>query len=206
MKKLTLLLCLVATLSLTGCQHYQAAPGEGQAVGTVLGGVGGALIGSTIGGGDGRLVATAAGAILGGLFGSHIGSGYDQAGEFGPHMQGGMKCQTGPVQYVDGYGGSRSGGCSSRGHTNCSNGDKYSERYARCYNSFHHATDADMGHTVYWKDKYAGTYGSVRAVRDGINNKGLYCREFQTTVYVDGRAERLFGQACRMKDGRWMPI
>lgn len=201
MKKLALLPCLVAgILSLTGCQHYQHAQSEGQAVGTVLGGIGGALIGSTIGSGDGRLVATAAGAILGGMFGNQFGQGWGRANDFGPHMEG-MNCQTGPVQYVDGYGSSNCGG-----HSNCANGEKFGQRYARCLSSYYLATDKDMGHTVYWKDKYAGTYGSVRAVRDGINDKGLYCREFQTTVYVDGRAERLFGQACRMRDGRWVPI
>ncbi|MEI7668988.1 MAG: RT0821/Lpp0805 family surface protein [Pseudomonadota bacterium] len=48
-------------------------------VGTVLGGVGGAAIGSTMGKGNGRIAATAAGAILGGLIGNSVGGSLDNA-------------------------------------------------------------------------------------------------------------------------------
>lgn len=75
---------LVSTL-LVGCNP--PPPGAGQQtmgvskqdIGTVLGGVGGAVIGSTMGKGRGRIATTAAGAILGGLAGSALGSSLDKA-------------------------------------------------------------------------------------------------------------------------------
>src|SRR3546814_8069837 len=50
-----------------------------QTAGTVLGAVGGGLLGSTIGKGSGRLVAVGAGTLLGGLIGSEIGNSLDKA-------------------------------------------------------------------------------------------------------------------------------
>ncbi len=189
MNKLVLLSCLVAgSLALTGCQHYQQSAGEGEVVGTVLGGVGGGLLGAAVGSGGGQVIATAAGAILGGLFGHELGHNWSQAnGQYANWDQDTTSCQP---------------------KKRCAKSCKTShfKPTTRHYDSFYKATNAEMGHTVYWEDKYSGSYGSVRAIKDGISSKGLYCREFQTTVYVDGRAERLYGTACRMRDGRWMPV
>lgn len=33
-----------------------------------------------------------------------------------------------------------------------------------------------------------------------------YCREFQTTIVIDGRAERAFGTACLQPDGSWAVV
>ena len=65
MKSLNVALVLIATLGLAGCVTSQTGPK--QTAGTLVGGVGGALAGSTIGSGRGRLVATAAGAIIGAM-------------------------------------------------------------------------------------------------------------------------------------------
>jgi len=77
---------LLVTTMLAGC-NPPSEPGVGQDtfgvskqdIGTVLGGVGGAVIGSQFGGGNGRIATTAAGAILGGLAGSSIGKSLDKA-------------------------------------------------------------------------------------------------------------------------------
>lgn len=53
--------------------------GQKQTVGTVLGGVGGAVLGSQVGGGSGRLVATAVGTLAGAMIGSEIGKSLDRA-------------------------------------------------------------------------------------------------------------------------------
>ena len=53
--------------------------GNKETMGTVLGGVGGALLGSTIGKGDGRLVAVAAGTLLGAALGNSVGQSLDNA-------------------------------------------------------------------------------------------------------------------------------
>jgi outer membrane lipoprotein SlyB len=77
-----LLSITLITVTLAGCNP--PPPGGGvagvskQDIGTVAGGVGGALIGSTMGGGNGRIATTAAGAILGGLAGSSVGKSLDR--------------------------------------------------------------------------------------------------------------------------------
>lgn len=85
MKLKKIMAVALVTTMLAGCNP--PPPGAGQQtggiskqdIGTVGGGVLGALAGSTIGGGRGRIVATAAGAILGGFAGSSIGKSLDQA-------------------------------------------------------------------------------------------------------------------------------
>lgn len=67
------LLCLASSLSLTSCESV-----NNEAVGTVAGGVAGALIGSTIGGGAGKVAATAGGAFIGAILGGRIGKYMDR--------------------------------------------------------------------------------------------------------------------------------
>ncbi|HET9843861.1 MAG TPA: RT0821/Lpp0805 family surface protein [Gammaproteobacteria bacterium] len=134
-----------------------AAKGDKQVAGTFLGGVGGALIGSTIGAGSGQVIATAAGAVLGALVGNQMGQQLDETDTIVAHR------------------------------------------------SFYRATEGEIGHPHYWCDETTGTSGYIRPIRDGMY-QGLYCREFQTTIYIDGRTERLYGTACRLRDGRWVPV
>lgn len=85
MKLKTIISLALITTMLAGCNP--PPPGAGQQtggiskqdIGTVLGGVGGAVIGSTMGKGNGRIATTAAGAILGGLVGNSIGGSLDKA-------------------------------------------------------------------------------------------------------------------------------
>src|SRR5262245_44775322 len=65
----------LAAFALAGCAAQPVGPAEG--IGTLAGGVGGALIGSTIGGGAGRVAAIAAGTIIGGFLGNRIGASID---------------------------------------------------------------------------------------------------------------------------------
>ncbi|MHA1568507.1 MAG: RT0821/Lpp0805 family surface protein [Alphaproteobacteria bacterium] len=67
---------VLIALALAACE---STGGQKQTVGTVLGGVGGAVLGSTIGKGGGKLVAVAAGTMLGALLGSEIGRSLDKA-------------------------------------------------------------------------------------------------------------------------------
>ncbi len=64
---------LIAALVLAGC----ATMGPKEQAGTVVGGVGGALIGSQFGGGTGRLVGVAVGTLAGALSGGEIGRSLD---------------------------------------------------------------------------------------------------------------------------------
>jgi len=64
---------LLAAFVLAGC----ASMGPKEQTGTVVGGVGGALIGSQFGGGTGRLVGVAVGTLAGALIGGEIGRALD---------------------------------------------------------------------------------------------------------------------------------
>ncbi len=67
----SVLLCM----ALTGCER----DGSKQTIGTLLGGAGGAAIGSQFGKGNGQLVGVAAGALLGAFIGNQVGSSLDKA-------------------------------------------------------------------------------------------------------------------------------
>jgi hypothetical protein len=52
---------------------------------------------------------------------------------------------------------------------------------------------------MYYDD---GSYQSSPSRSDD----GSYCREFQTTIVIDGRPERAFGTACLQPDGSWAVV
>lgn len=72
------IVALAGALGLAGCATTdELGWGNKQTWGTVLGGVGGALLGSQIGGGSGRTLATIVGAFAGGALGNWIGGNLD---------------------------------------------------------------------------------------------------------------------------------
>ncbi len=75
MRKTAIVPLVAATLALGAC----ADQGQKQTAGTILGGVGGAVLGSQIGGGSGRIIATAIGTLAGAMIGSEIGKSLDKA-------------------------------------------------------------------------------------------------------------------------------
>ncbi len=69
------------------------------------------------------------------------------------------------------------------------------------------AHTAPVGQAISWNNPESGNHGSITPVRDGTDRaSGAYCREYQTTVVVDGKTEKAFGQACRQPDGTWKVI
>lgn len=68
----------VVALGLTACQTTDGG-GTKQGVGTVLGGIAGAVAGAQIGQGSGRVAAGAAGALLGAFIGNQVGQSLDRA-------------------------------------------------------------------------------------------------------------------------------
>lgn len=66
---------LVLSFLFAGC----ASMGPKEGAGSVIGGVGGAVIGSQFGGGTGRVVGTAIGAVAGVLIGQELGRSLDRA-------------------------------------------------------------------------------------------------------------------------------
>ncbi len=63
---------------------------------------------------------------------------------------------------------------------------------------------APIGETISWNNPESGNSGTFIPTRDGTNTAtGEYCREYQTTVNVGGKAESAYGTACRQPDGSW---
>lgn len=147
---------LAASLGLSACEGVQNNPKA--SAGTLLGGIGGAVIGSQFGGGTGQIAATAAGTLLGALIGSEIGKSLDRADQ----------------QYA---------------------GQAQQRAYA-----------APVGETITWNNPESGNYGSFTPVRDGRTNTGAYCREYRTTVTIDGKYETAYGTACQQPDGTWRVV
>jgi len=76
-KILSIALAALLAVSASGCANNSY--GNKQNMGTVLGAIGGALLGSEVGDGDGQLAAVAAGTFFGALLGSEIGRSLDKA-------------------------------------------------------------------------------------------------------------------------------
>jgi surface antigen len=70
---------IVGTLALSFLIAGCASMGPKEGAGSVIGGVGGAVIGSQFGGGTGRVVGTAIGAVAGVLIGQEVGKSLDHA-------------------------------------------------------------------------------------------------------------------------------
>ncbi len=79
MKNIALMMMMVSTLALGGCQTLQNGSLNKQTVGTGSGALIGGILGSRVGGGSGQLWATGAGALVGALIGSEIGKSLDAA-------------------------------------------------------------------------------------------------------------------------------
>lgn len=61
---------------------------------------------------------------------------------------------------------------------------------------------AEDGQQVRWRNPNGYEY-EVEPRRTYTGAGGQYCREYTTTAIVGGRAERVYGTACRNDDGSW---
>lgn len=68
------------------------------------------------------------------------------------------------------------------------------------------AMAAPVGETIRWNNPDSGHSGTVTPVKDGRTDSGRYCREYKTTVMIDGREEAAYGQACQQPDGTWRVV
>jgi surface antigen len=62
---------------------------------------------------------------------------------------------------------------------------------------------APTGKPVAWQNPDTGHSGTVTPTKTYQRADGTYCREYQTTVVIDGKQERATGAACRQPDGTW---
>ncbi len=60
-----------------------------------------------------------------------------------------------------------------------------------------------VGQTSAWSNPDSGNSGTMTPVRTYQLASGENCREFETTVKIDGREEKAYGKACRGADGAW---
>jgi surface antigen len=65
---------------------------------------------------------------------------------------------------------------------------------------------APVGQQISWNNPQSGNSGIITPVRDGYDNAGKYCREFQQQVTVAGKKQQAYGTACRQPDGSWQIV
>ena len=59
------------------------------------------------------------------------------------------------------------------------------------------------GQTTAWRNPNSGHSGTYTPTRTYVSANRQPCREYETTVVIDGREERAVGRACRQSDGTW---
>lgn len=64
---------------------------------------------------------------------------------------------------------------------------------------------APSGQPVTWNNPDSGHSGTVTPTRT-YYEESTPCREYQTTVTIDGKTERAYGTACRQPDGTWKVV
>lgn len=62
------------------------------------------------------------------------------------------------------------------------------------------------GRTSTWSNPDSGHSGTVTPTRTVYESGGLPCRDYETTVTIDGRTETAVGRACRQSDGTWKVV
>jgi len=138
--------------------------------------------GGVAGMGQKQTIGAAGGAVAGGLAGSMIGSGS------------GKLLAVGAGALIGGLLGSQVG----------KSLDTKDQQYAE--GAFDRASASPVGQTESWRNPETGNYGTVTPVRETRDSSGRPCREYRTTIYVNGRAEEGGGMACRNPDGVWQAV
>lgn len=82
--------------------------------------------------------------------------------------------------------------------------DKADQAYAE--QASQQASTAPIGETIAWNNPDSGNSGTITPQQDGYDSAGNYCREYQTTVTIDGQVQRAYGTACRQPDGSWVVV
>ncbi|MFZ5608816.1 MAG: RT0821/Lpp0805 family surface protein [Pseudomonadota bacterium] len=62
---------------------------------------------------------------------------------------------------------------------------------------------APSGTTSEWYNPDSGNRGTITPQPAYQTAQGQYCREYQQTVTIGGKAETGYGTACRQPDGSW---
>jgi len=62
------------------------------------------------------------------------------------------------------------------------------------------------GETAHWSNPDSGNSGTITADEAYTNDDGEGCRQFETTVNVEGEDRAVTGTACRTNDGEWQIV
>jgi surface antigen len=62
---------------------------------------------------------------------------------------------------------------------------------------------APTGQSVGWKNPDNGHSGTVTPTKTYQTAGGVYCRDYQANVEIEGKQEKATGKACRQPDGTW---
>ena len=124
-------------------------------------------------------IGTGVGAVAGGVIGSLFGHGL---GKVAATAAGGL---------LGGWLGHTAGGALDRADK-----EKATEAAAT-------AESAPLGEPVTWTNAETGHSGSTTATGDHVDAAGNRCRDYQSTVTVDGKDDVSHGTACRQSDGSW---
>ena len=134
-------------------------------------------------GSGGEVVGTMLGAAIGGLIGSQIGSGS------------GNKVAIGAGVLAGGLLGNKVGRSMDCRDIEYHNGTAQSSFETQ-----------RTGTTSEWVNPDSGHSGSVTPVQTYQRSDGVYCRDFEQTITVDGETELAGGTACRQPDGTWQIV
>ncbi|MBT3237590.1 MAG: glycine zipper 2TM domain-containing protein [Rhodospirillaceae bacterium] len=131
--------------------------------------------------GDGEKIGTASGAVIGGIVGSQLGS------KMGDGT--GSALGTGLGAIFGAWLGKEIGRALDE-----------ADLAAATQTTQETLETADRGETKSWSNPDSGNSGTTTAKSDGE------CRDFESTVTIDGEEEMAIGRACRQSDGSWKII
>lgn len=132
--------------------------------------------------GNKQMIGAGTGALLGGVLGSKVGKGDGQLWATGAGALLGLAVGNSIGQSLD--------------RADIAYANRAEEQ----------AYTAPVGRTIKWNNPETGRYGSVTPVRDGRASDGRYCREFKTSIFIDGEAQTANGRACQNNDGSWQVV
>lgn len=59
---------------------------------------------------------------------------------------------------------------------------------------------------VAWSNPNNNTGGATTVTKTEVTPSGQPCREFYQDVFIGGEKQKVYGKACRLKDGSWQII
>lgn len=84
--------------------------------------------------------------------------------------------------------------------------DKVNCEHARAAQAQALQPTAPIGQPVPWADPQSGARGTFTPTKESRQPDGVYCREYNQTIVIDGKQEQGVGRACQQPDGSWKTV